>query len=525
MKIHKTILTLLVLLMPSLLAAQSLNNAERRAMNASLLSLIEEYEKHSMLYDEESRYAFRSLFVDGKPTIFSDMMDFHYGQPLPLEEYMASLSKRRNISVEIRDVSRGDYIFKDDRWHVEVTFRKDIFYNDAYGVFFSVNEYFANGYDITLDCTYDPEYEQFLIEKISGRMNSSAEPLKRGFWVVNRSEMADRIFANNPLKYNSFNQALLNPCELTPWNDDVVLHVDTLTQTMAYNIVDFGYTTTPWRVKPRLAFGMGQIHTMEGKVKSTDLATIFHKGSAFEFGVDGGYTFFYEGPISLAAFSGLGLSFSSINMDTGELLVPITYNFKSMDPAGLSYSRHYSITRMSEKISYVDLAMPLYLNLDYRINRDLFVSAEVGAKLLFNLSSNGSPLRVEGHVSGLYANGEIVDEKPECALGSLDGEYDSYLFPDNYSRNFCDVSFVGGLSGRYNIYQNKAFAFLKLSYEVGLAKIHEGPEDEMFHLFNKKYPVLYSASLNRNIARASFMKVADYSRRIFWLELGVNYKF
>lgn len=525
MKIRTTIITLLVLIFPTLLVAQSLSNAERRAMNTSLLILIEEFEKHSPLYDESSRYAFRTLFSEDNPTIYSDMMDYSYGQNIGLEEYMASLSKRRNVSIEIKNVEHGDYIFRDGKWHVGVTFDKEIFYNDAYGTLFSSDEYFTEDYAMRMACSYNPESEQFVIEQISGSMKSPYEPLEKGFWVIKRDELADRIFANNPLRYNSFNQALMNPCSVEPWNDDVIISIDTLTSTMAYNIVEFGYTTTPWRVKPRMAFGLGQIYKLEGKIKESDSKNVPFKGSAFEFGVDGGYTFYYNNALHLSAFTGLGLSMSSLKMDTGDLIIPINYTINSLDSHAQPYKRYYNITRLSEEISYTDLSMPLYLNLDYRINRNLLLSAELGVKLLFNLSTKGSPLHLEGNVWALYDDGQTCEESAEEALGSLNGDYDSFLYPSSYARNFCDVSFVGGLSGRYNIYRNRAFAFLKVSYELGLNKIHTDSESSLINISTSKYPVIYSARHNSNIARASFMKAVDYSRRILWLELGVNYKF
>ncbi len=508
---------LLLLALPAQVDAQRLSNSERRNLNKQLLDVIEEYEISASLYDEEMRFAFTSLFESEQTQVYCDIMDEELGTMVPLERYVRMLSGKSNLKVVIKKVSRDDYVFRNGKWRVNLFFDKEMRYSDANGVLFSTAEYFDSDYNIKVSCYFDEEGEVFVIDGISGIMDSKHKPLGDKFWVINRSEYADLIFADAPLRYNSYDQAFAQVRSLEPWNDNVVIRVDTVASAKRYQLLDLGYKLTPWRVVPRIAFGLNKAYSVKGAVQAGE--GVKRKGSAFEVGADVGYTMALEGKSMLGVYTGLGISTSSLDLG-GSLNSPIQYGFQTMDGNGVLYNRNYEITAMRESISYVDFVMPLYGKFDYRLNKHISLSAHAGVKLLFNLSAKLSPFYIEGTVWEDYGTGAAEEQ-----MGMpISGEYSKFLRPSSYARNGCDVSFIGGLSGTYTI-SNSLYAYLKVAYEYGLAPIHKGNGEEMFNAANGQYPVVYAARLNENIATQSYMNIVEYRRNIVWLELGVNYKF
>ena len=55
MRLRITTILLVCMFIPLILAAQTLTNKERRAINSKLLTLIEDYERYASLYDEIGR--------------------------------------------------------------------------------------------------------------------------------------------------------------------------------------------------------------------------------------------------------------------------------------------------------------------------------------------------------------------------------------------------------------------------------------------------------------------------------------
>ncbi len=525
MKLKYIIVSLLCIFASTWVNAQSLSNAKRRALNQSLLTLIEEYEVSATLYDEEKEYIFKSLFESEQSPIFCDLMGANMSKNMTVSEYVEALSNKYNVNVIIKRVTRDDYQFKDGKWRVNLKFDKEVEYSDENGVLFSSSHLFKSDYNLVVSCVYEEFVDEttkeknsyFVIDSIAGNMTSSAPLLAEKFWVVNKNDVAAQVLGYEP-DYNKYNQAFAKPVSLKPWNENVIIGSDIVASTSQYDLLNLYYSTVNWRVLPRISFALNNAYKVGGRVAADE--AVKSKNSAFEIGADVGYTFPIKHNITLGVYSGLALSTSSLSFG-GVLATPLSYVYETTaERSKVRYDRRYTINAMSESVKYVDIAMPLYAGVDFRINNKFVVSPSLGLKCLFNVSNSLSTFHVEGTVvsEGYEGDGTINDE-----LGDLNKDYSSFLMPSRYARKSVDTSLLVGLMGQYSI-NELMNAYAKFSFEYGFDYIHKGNNDIMFDVENKVLPIVYASRLG-NIATQSYMNVVNYRRSVLWFELGVNYKF
>ena len=127
MRLRTTTILLVCMFMPLILAAQTLTNKERRAINSKLLTLIEDYDRYASLYDDDAEYYFYELFDDNAEVV-SDMI----GSPSYLQSISATqyISQLRTYSINtittIKDVTKGAMRYEDGKWYIPVNFKKSI---------------------------------------------------------------------------------------------------------------------------------------------------------------------------------------------------------------------------------------------------------------------------------------------------------------------------------------------------------------------------------------------------------------
>ena len=78
------------------------------------------------------------------------------------------------------------------------------------------------------------------------------------------------------------------------------------------------------------------------------------------------------------------------------------------------------------------------------------------------------PYHITGRVFGDY-HGLSITEQPENAFGTIDRDYEHFLYPSNYG-NSTSMSLAGGLSVNYNVLQQRMFVYVKFSYEAGMGR-------------------------------------------------------
>ncbi|MBR4996045.1 MAG: hypothetical protein IKY82_08290 [Alistipes sp.] len=508
------ILAVLVVLLPSLVDAQTLTNRERRHINMRLMNLINQYEMGAAAYDDNTRYQFLDLYKDNGVQIYSDLLDYEPAQKVSVEDYVNSLLTKQNLSIEMKDVERQEYTWKDDAWHTIVKFRKSLIYNDENNILFSSKEQYNTDYFISLDCVYDSETDRCYINSIEGSLPDSVELMPRKFTIINHnSEMDDKlIYDGEPIKYNSFNQAFIADKNLLkPWRQDVRIKADTLAKAQSYALVNVRYKRTPWRVKPRYAMTMGQAFEVSSPVNFKTL-----ESSASEYGLDLGVAVSGRA-VSFGLYAGAAMSTSNISFAAGDY----RYSYATTDSKGVEYARVYEITSATESIKYSDLVVPAYLSFDIRLFKLMTLGFSAGAKLYLNGDVTVTPYHMSGRVYGSYSSEKVTSDASE-RFESFDQDYTKLLYPNSYTRNTTDLSVMGGVSLNINLFKEAIYLYGKYSYEMGLTDVHVSDENMLYG--SSVYPMVYSARLNSNIATRSFMDCVSYKRNAMWLEFGLMFK-
>lgn len=507
---------LLFLFSPFMAKAQTLSNQERRHINMRLLTLIEQYEINASLYDEANRYAFMQLFENEDTPVYSDMLDYAAGKSVSVSEYVKVLGERYNISTHIMNVSHNDYVFEDNQWTTVVKFNKSLTYNDINGILFSSSEYYKSNYVISMKCVYNKERDCCYITAINGHIDSEQEPLQNRYVVINHSDdKIEKLYVNgHPLEFNSFDQAFAPVGAIRPWNDDIRLAADTIATTNQYEFVNLKFRISHWRTKLHFSYALGTVFKVTSQM---DLNTTASSG--FEAGVDFGYNI----PLSRSSSMGLylGAAYSSSKISFG--LNDVAYSYQTMDSSGHLYTRHYEFSEITEELSYTDISIPVYINFDHKLFKNLYLNWNIGVKLYFNGEVNITPYHLSGRVYGDY-NGNIVSSQTSDALGDVSGNYDTFLFPNSYNRSLYDLSLQGGIGLSYNLFKRSIFLFAEYKYEYGLTDVHKSEEKYLFANGNN-YPMVYSSRLNANVATRSFMDCVSYKRQAMWIDFGIMFKF
>ncbi len=522
---------------PMTIFAQQPTAAEKRRMNLRLLELVETYESslrtsRSFPFSKFKR-RFISLHSNKQDSlVYSDLMDFKPGTRMSVEEYAKQLEVRQHLMCAISNLKKGDYIQKDGKWHISLSLDKTVTYyvsNDSKVenppksmVYFSSLDYYKQPYKITLNCSYDPVSDTAKIESVDGTINSSVPMLQDGFYVVQRSGKKDARFKiegapGDSLSFNSDGQAFVARDAIKPWNEDVVLKVQTIADAQTFSHVKLDYTTTHWRAKLRFMTTLGSAFRVQSNedIKST-------KNNAIEVGVDLGYTIPMGGKTTMGLYTGLGLSSSTLQLNYGK---PMEYNYRMSDADGVRYVRQYSISSVSEGVKYRDVVIPLYLGFDHKLYEKLYLNWQLGVKFYVNGAVKVNPYTIAGDVTAVYGDGQTISEREYDAIGSISGTYNKFLYPGSYTRDAVDASLLGGLGMSYDIFKGRLFAFLKFGYEVGLTTVHEGLASRFYDTNSRTYPIVYSGKINQNIATQSLINCVSFSRQAAWLELGLTYKF
>lgn len=531
------LLVICCILVPMSVVAQQLTPAQRYKMNLRLLELVETYESslrtsRSFPFSKSKR-KFMSLYSNNKDLlVYSDIMDFRASDKISVTEYARQLEMRELLMSSLSNLSKGDYVFKDGKWHIALTMDKTMTYYvsnesripemERSMVYFSSLDYYKQPYKITLHCSYDPATELARIESVDGGINTSVPMLSDGFLVVQRSDDKDSRFKikgapGDSLAFNSEGQAFVAKELIQSKHEDIVITADTIARAQTFSHVKLSYKTVHWRAKFRFATTLGSAFAVE----SND-ALSNEKNSAMEIGVDFGYTFPLGKSSTIGLYSGLGLSMSTLNLKFSQ---PIEYGYRLSDAEGLRYNRQYTITSASEGIKYTDMVIPFYINLDHKLYDRLYLNWSVGAKFYVNSSIKINPYTIVGDVKAIYEDGSVVSEREVDAIGSVSGVYDHFLYPGSFSRQPVDMSIIGGIGLSYSIYKGRLLAFAKAGYEYGLAPILDASGSKYQDVAKKIYPMVYSGREKQNIATRSLLNCVSYKRQALWLEVGLTYKF
>ena len=161
-------------------------------------------------------------------------------------------------------------------------------------------------------------------------------------------------------------------------------------------------------VKPFAEIGFGKAYST-----SSDIAGLrTDKSSSNTFGVEYRHRFWKHHNLSLGINAGVGYSIGSMTLKADE----ISFDYAAgpdADMDGDSYQRYTLLGDMSQKITLSELAVPVYVDINWQLSKRFSLYAEAGMGFRFSSSAKAKDITGTCDVYGIYpkyANLKIDDE-------------------------------------------------------------------------------------------------------------------
>ena len=395
----KHILVLIASIMATAAIAQSLTTQEERRVYQKAYAVVNEYAQAASVYDDNKEDHFKSLFANTSMKIYNDLMSLSEAPTLTVDDYVKTLRSAKTVTVTVKNIRKGQIKDEGDYWSLPIMMEKSISYVNSCGTFFDSQEYFKNNYKLIATLN---------IDKYSGRCYISAlkadgEPVKfpKNYKVlVKNDKRDDKLTINGSiLSFNPYDQVLLHPGDKIKYlGSDVE---EEKVKGECDNKVYAKYNDRSFRVRPNMAFALTDFNKLSKA--SNDIKT--SKAGEMSFGVDLGYVFPSTGRLQTGVFVGIGLSSNTLTMEMTSNGGTLESNADAdnYDEDGDTYTRKYqigkdSVSSITQEMKASDLAIPVYLDLEYRVAPTVSVYADLGVK--FQTST--------GKLTGSTSNGYTV---------------------------------------------------------------------------------------------------------------------
>lgn len=528
MKRRITIFLLLFLFVPTLLFAQSLTNRERRQINSQVLALIEEYERYASLYDDEAEHFFRSLFKDDAQ-IVSDMIGSpSYLKSVSISEYINQLRVNSvNTATAIMDVRKGQLKFENGEWHIPIAFRKSLTYIDKNNYVFSIENYYSRYFNVTMDLVYDENENRCMIASMSGRVDSDKVFPEGRFYIINKPRSSGTRYAKHfetlkidskPIEYNSTGQAMVVSGE--PSVDDVDVEVSVVNETEGFNydVVSFMFKTRNIRLKPYFSYAPFSAYVVENAAEYMK-----DESTAMAAGLDFGVTFPAGRHCKMGFYFGAGVSKSTLTLSLDNTTLTYNYDVPLYDKTNMAFHNNtykYTISNAMEQVEYMDLYVPLYLDFEFSLGREVLLSFNFGAKAYLNMSAKPTtPYSVEYKVNN-------VANPSDGVAGSVFTPT-SFIVPNSYAKKSFDISGIANLGLDINLFKKRIYLMLQGGYEYGVTNSYESPTSQYGASEVKPIVPELNASgdaVANHVAVNSLISGLETKRRAIWLTTGLKFK-
>lgn len=518
------IISLLALVSLSI-KAQTLTNAERRLINSRILTVIEEYERFSSLYDDEAEYYFETLFAnDSSVTVFCDMLGMPpYLKDIPVSEYIKLMREQSlNTSITIKNVVKGEMEFDQGVWNVPVRFRKSISYIDQGGYVFSVEDYYNTDFNIVMYMSYDPDTDRCLVRSIKGNIVSEKEFPAGRFAIIEKDDNLDSRTArymstltldNRPLQYNQFGQAMLPNGEAKVEDPDVEVYVDTKYKGYNYDVLSFKFT--PRNTRVRFRYGLAPFAY---SVKSPN-TNIKAKSFANEIGADFGYAMTVNESSKLTFNIGAGLSWSSLRLAYNPVEAQkFGYKYAVPGESGLFESKEilYTVEGAAESVKYVDVFVPVYLEMEHVLNKFMVFSWNLGVKAYLALSAKVDEAYTLDATYQIDSKEHPVKLHSEPVSGNP-----FFIDAETYAKNPIDLSAMANLGLDVDVYKRRLYAQIRVGYELGLMQSYKSANRRGYRNTNQ---IVFDPYEENHIALNSLISGLSFKRNSLWISLGVKFK-
>ena len=538
------ILYVVIMFLPFPAGAQSLSNAERRHINSKVLSHLEEYERLSSLYDEESVELYKALFVSEDASVLCDMIGADsYLNVVSVAEYAKTMTEyASNITVVIKDVAKGNMRYDGGLWYVPVRFLKSVSYIDNGGYAFSTEEYHGNDFEMTMMLMYDPDTDTCLIESVNGELETEREFPKGRFLIVNEedeySERDMRHFSTLKVEgeavvYNEFGQAILPSGEPYVDDFDIDVGVDTVYQGFNYDVVTFRFNPRKGRIKLRYAYAPSGAYKVIPIASEKEKPIVASNSAAMELGIDFGTTVRCGLSSKMGFYAGVGVSASRVELwNTSRVSYEYTqYEYESSSKLFRPYNVQYNIAveAAKETIEYLDFMIPLYVEFEHRLGRHVMLSWDLGVKAYEYIDkfANGHyECSYSSLIDGTSKKGNMQD--PAVIEAVSYAKTGLYKIKDLVT---LDATAFADMGLDINLYRRKTYFMLKAGYEYGfIGSMVEGKDayaasGTSYFVKGKYYPIVYDSRNNKDIAVHSLLSGVALRRQTLWLSTGFKFKF
>lgn len=512
-----TLILFLFAFIPFLTEAQTLTNKERRNINTRVLNLIEEYERVAPVYDDEAEYVFRNLFAGEQLPIVCDIMGFAgYLEKVTVEDYVKAVrADAASVTMEIKDVTKGEIAVSGSECTVPVKFRKSISYVDRNGYVFSTETYYQTDMFMEMSVQYDMETDRCVIVSLDGTIESEKKFPRGRFYIINKSQLYDINEKNHKylaelrlngseISYNDFDQAILPSGIPTVADIDVQVLPDTLMKGPNYDVMKFDFKSRKTRLK--LHYGIAPFGAYDIEASKF----LSSQSRAMEAGLDIGFTWRAGKTGKMGFFFGAGASMSDLSLS---LDAPLSYSYTVSEldkTTGLfkDYKLDYTLTSTSEQLKFMDIYVPVYFEIEHKVGNYLQISWNFGVKGYYNLQTEWIPYMVIGK----------MNEKDFVLTGG------PFISASSYKRGPYDISLMGNLGFDINLAKRKVYLSIKAGYEYGLTDSYENHKNVYYDLNSRVYPVVYNVAVGQHVAVHSMITNLEYRRQAIWLQAGFKFK-
>lgn len=392
--------------------AQSPTPEQMYKMNADALKMVLEYKAQANM-NKPRRFV--RLFENEEIQIYNDLLGLSNKKLLSVHEYRTLMEKKALYpTIKIQNVKKNNVYQNKGLWMMDITFEKELTYTDNCGVLFSTDEYYGEYHTIEMSLVWDDNLEACKIVKLRGKNNSNAKELTDYKVIVSAENEKDQKREKNirvngrTLKFNSFSQCIIPAnAEISYVNDDD-MKFELVQNETGCEVYSIAFNPMGMRLKPH--YNLGAIVPFGKSANGLSLS----KSMNHEFGVDLGYMIPTKGLFQMGFYAGVGFASSTtvFGMDT------INYHYQAgaeADIDGDSYIRHYTIEHASQKLSMMDVTIPVYLDFNFHIHKIVSLYLDLGIKNYINISAELSEL------NGSYSSWGIYPQYSDLVLNHTTG--------------------------------------------------------------------------------------------------------
>ncbi len=497
------------------IAAQSLDNVSRRKMNLAVLNALDDYQLATAINSKSDKYRFLQLFDTPDALIFCDLFNSgeSYKTKITVHDYADFLmNKCENVNADITDIRKGDFYYDSESvWHCKVTLDKTLTFNDMNGVLFPPFVGQPVPFTLEVDLIYDGGSGRMKIHSIDCLNPDGFVPMTNYYIVQRNRERKDslrdcRVTINRqPLEFNSFGQAFARKGRIDYWDYDVKVDKKLIAEDDPYEMIILNYKRKNFRIKARY----GMTYNSRYDIRS---ASDFTKkeSSGKEAGVDLGFSFSVGRGFRFGLFTGAAASLSTMNLSADN----ITYEYATNDEAGLEYTRNYNIKSAAQDVKFMDVAVPLYMNLNFRIARGVSLYFDLGGRAYFNLMADVSPMELNGSIISKYT------AKTDNETFNI--STNEFLSPKAFEREKMDYSVFGNAGLEIALVRNSVYLLASAGYEYGLTWTYTSDENPFYG--NSQYPYVYYAPYGKDVVFRPFADCMSFRRECIWLNFGLMLK-